>query len=530
MLKLKTDIENYSPNYNATICRVGEMEPIADSEHLCKTVINGFTMVISNDIHKGDIVAYFPLECALSEKFLSANNLYSLSEYERNANASEVHRLIRASVNEGEQGNDEEAKTLMAKAKARVGFFGKKGRVRIIKLRGVYSEGFIAGVSALEVYEPRLKGTDWNSLVGTSFNFVFDDNICWKYIPLELLKPEQSDGQSKSKKHQRKVEKLDRLVPGTYEVHYDTQMLNGNMDRFSPDDVITITVKVHGALGEFCRLPVKRMLTTWEKIKRFFGCKVAESEYGNIYSSHHVIKNRYLNPNASVGFYNFDLWGEVNKRIYPYLDEGVTVYGEIVGYLPGSETMVQKNHDYGCKVGQWKFMPYRMTRLNPDGSRYEYNVSEVLDATNMLIQNKPETEAWLMPITMLYHGKFGELYPDIDVNAADWREQVLERMKNDKEHFLMEELEPMCHLYETEANNAKKLLDDAIANNTSKKEIKVLEKKYNDIMSRRAPREGIVIRKDNDIIPEAFKLKTARHYEQARKQHDDGEVDIEEIS
>ena len=46
----------------------------------------------------------------------------------------------------------------------------------------------------------------------------------------------------------------------------------------------------------------------------------------------------------------------------------------------------------------------------------------------------------------------------------------------------------------------------------------------------RAPREGIVIRKDDDPIAEAFKLKTAAHYNREAKQHDDGEVDIEETA
>ena len=67
-------------------------------------------------------------------------------------------------------------------------------------------------------------------------------------------------------------------------------------------------------------------------------------------------------------------------------------------------------------------------------------------------------------------------------------------------------------------------------NKTSKKEIKSLTKEYEKWQSMRAPREGIVIRKDDDPIAEAFKLKTAAHYNREAKQHDDGEVDIEETA
>ena len=44
----------------------------------------------------GTIVAYFPVECAISEKFLSANNLYERGEFEKNANAEEIKALIAA--------------------------------------------------------------------------------------------------------------------------------------------------------------------------------------------------------------------------------------------------------------------------------------------------------------------------------------------------------------------------------------------------------------------------------------------------
>ena len=54
------------------------------------------------------------------------------------------------------------------------------------------------------------------------------------------------------------------------------------------------------------------------------------------------------------------------------------------------------------------------------------------------------------------------------------------------------------------------------------------EKKYAELDKFRAPREGIVIRIDDDIMPRAWKLKTNAHYEKERQMHDDGVSDIEE--
>jgi hypothetical protein len=49
-----------------------------------------------------------------------------------------------------------------------------------------------------------------------------------------------------------------------------------------------------------------RELSWWDKIKKFFGFKVKEVEYGNVYSSRSVIKNQYINPNAN-SYYGSDI-------------------------------------------------------------------------------------------------------------------------------------------------------------------------------------------------------------------------------
>ena len=92
-------------------------------------------------------------------------------------------------------------------------------------------------------------------------------------------------------------------------------------------------------------------------------------------------------------------------------------------------------------------------------------------------------------IDLLYHGTLSELYPEIDTENH-WHENVLEAMKNDKEHFGMEELEPLCKTYNS-------------------------------------PREGICLRIDNDKILECFKLKTKSFASTECLLIDAGEVDIE---
>lgn len=484
-------IENYSPNYLATICKLGGMEKIEGSNHLMKTVVNGFTMVVSDDMHEGDIVVYLPVETGISEKYLSANNLYCIGEYERNANSVEVHNLLAAAIKEAEQGETEEAKALNEKAKSMVGFFDKKGRVRIIKLRGVYSEGFIAGVSSLEKYKPELIGTDWESLIGTRFNCIDDDVFCWKYIPVVNTREAPTNrSQRRFGKRMKKIERFDKLIPGQFLLHYSTAILNDNINQLSPNDSVSITVKEHGTSVVLSNILCNRKLTIWEKIKKFLGVKVQTVEYDNIYSSRSVIKNRYINPNAQ-SFYDVDIWGCVDRDFSPFIEKGMTIYGEIVGYLEHSNKMIQKNYDYGCKPGQWKFMPYRITQTDDFGNKIEWDIDAVDKWTKDLITAHPNLADKTMFLTILYYGRLGDLYPDIKEDEH-WHENLLARMKNDKKHFLMETNEPLC--------------------------------------KNKVPREGIVIRVIGDKMSRAWKLKCQAFYNKEAKDHDLDIVDIEDIS
>ena len=121
--------ENANINYLAIISKITTVKPIENSDRLSTTVVNGYDIIVQNTTKVGDIVVFFPQECCICEKFLSANNQYGISDYEKNANASEVKALIAASLKETEV---EDADRLMQDAKSRVGFFNKYGRVTIL--------------------------------------------------------------------------------------------------------------------------------------------------------------------------------------------------------------------------------------------------------------------------------------------------------------------------------------------------------------------------------------------------------------
>ena len=381
--------------------------------------------------------------------------------------------------------------------RSRVGFFNKTGRVRSIRLGGVASKGYLFTLEELAKYNPKVKDINLEEYLGQDFDTVDGELFVKAYVPFV---PEKRTKTSSAKKRNKKIVRFDRMIEGEFSFNYDSLLLPKNIHKIKPTDSVAITVKVHGTsfvCGKVhVKTPIKlpfmrRMcnkfidLTGLFKKYRTIDYKV---EYGNVTSSRNVIKNKYINKDVTDGYYSVDVYSEYGELIYPYLSEGMTVYGEIFGYLTNNTKMIQKQYDYGCEVGTNKLMPYRITTSLPDGGKYEWNVEEVKDWTEKLIKEHPEIADRIHVIDLLYHGTLADLYPTLSL-TEHWNENVLEELRNDKKHFGMEKNEPLCE--------------------------------------NKVPREGLCIRIDDDETNENFKLKCQKFYDREKKLMDEGEVDIE---
>ena len=340
---------------------------------------------------------------------------------------------------------------------------------------------------------------DIEAYVGQEFDTINGELFVKAYVPPinEIKQPVKSNGAQKN------VKKFDRMIDGEFFFHYDTEQLQKVISYLKPDDVVDISDKRHGTsviIGKLhvkqpIRLPfIKRCInkfidfTHLLKSFRFIDNEVV---YGPVYASRKVIKNKYINPNVNDGYYGNDIWTEYGDIIYPYLDDGMTVYGEICGYITGSEKMIQKFYDYGCNKGENNIMIYRITTTNEDGTKREWELLEVYEWTLGLIERMKDANDnnvyKIHPINIYYHGKVEELYPELDTENH-WNEELLEKLKNEK-RFFMEENSPFC-------KNA-------------------------------VPSEGFVLRKEHDTINRAAKLKCASFLLKERLAMDDGDVDIE---
>lgn len=554
MKSILTKSENFNQEYCATVVRIGEITPIEGSDFLGKVIIEGQSVVVRKDsIKTGEVMIYAANETVLNHDFLRVNNEFDISERARNDNYEEVDKIMqrrdtkRLELKKLQRELAEQTKVLNlilkdgavkeeldeatkrhinvlenkitelnnaialrdtqiaeaeAEAKSKVGFFNKHGRVKMITLRKCPSFGYLIKIENLAKAFPQVNDIDWETIADgpveeRDFDMIDETLFIKVYVPYVPPVQERKTGE---KKRNNKLKKFDRMIPGQFSFHYDTAPLNKNMHRIKPDDVVTISLKIHGTSAIMANVKVrvpKKFHTGWtwldEKLNKIhekyvpIKWQLCTEEYGNIYSSRTVIKNQFINQEVSSGFYKVDVWNEYNELMKDFIPQGMTIYGEIFGYLTDSPKMIQKNFDYGCEPGTNKLMIYRISTEEADGTHREWNVQEVYDWTIKLIEEHPEIKDKIHPIDIFYHGKLTDLYPNISIEDH-WHANVLEAMKIE-DKFQMEQFEPLCKI--------------------------------------KVPREGVVIRIDDDPTNEAFKLKCAKFLAHESKSMDKGEVDME---
>lgn len=483
--KIFTMSENGKQEYCCKVVRIEDIFDIPGSDFLGQTFVNNEPVVVRKDlVHTGDIMIYAMNETQLNQDFLSKNSMFRLNISVMNANSIEVETLLR-------QGKKDEAQ-------AKCGFFEKNGRVRMIKIRKTPSMGILLDFQQFVTWKPSLANLDITELEGMIFDTVENELFVKAYIPPFS---ERHGTPRNNNKNQKILKRFDRLIEGEFFLHYDTNPLAGNEWKLNPDQKVALSVKMHGTSAIFAnvktRIPLKLPFYKrwWNKLldatHLFYGFRVVDSEvgYGNIYSSRKVIKNKYINKEVTSGYYGQDVWGKYNDLLKDYIPQGMTIYGEICGYLDGTQTMIQKGYDYGCAEGENFFMPYRITSDTLNG-KYEWNVDEVRDWTVHFREEHPEFRNLIYPIPILFKGHLTNLYPDIDsTNVYEWRKNILAALSKDKSRLGMEKLEPLC--------------------------------------KNKVPREGVVLRIHNDEVAEAFKLKTVAFRMREATLIDQGEVDME---
>lgn len=438
-------------NYLAKVIDITNFLPHPNADRMKIAQVGGYKVCVSIDEPAGRYV-YFPVNSEINPNILSYCNLYRHTE--KNANTEKA------------------------------GFFNDNGRVTAIKLRGFPSEGFLLPFEQLENFiadtlNLKLSNVENN----TDFDIAVEGDkefwICKKYIVVHHI----SQGQSNSNKRQKKVARFNKVIDTQFHFHYDTVRIQNDKWAIVPNDLISITEKIHGTSGISAYVLCKKKPSLINKIKGWFGNTNIEYDY--LYSSRSVIKNATEITNPG-GYYGCDIWAEADKIIRPHLQKGMTIYYEIVGFLPTGR-YIQKNYDYGCvppEAGEpfthekhFKVRVYRITMTNVDGYVHEFSAKEV--------------QEWckandLIPVTEYFYGYAKDLY-NIPVDD-NWTDTFWDTMANDK-NFYMECNSPSC--------------------------------------INKVAHEGLVIKKE-DMRSRAWKLKCFAFLNGEQKELDAGEENIED--
>jgi hypothetical protein len=347
-------------------------------------------------------------------------------------------------------------------------YLAKGNRVRCIKLKQTISNGLAIEV---EKFYQFFKNEDEAKKIlveGFSFTEINGQEICHKWLP-----PVQRSSNGQGKQKGRKGKVISRVIPEQFHFHVDTAQLKYNVNKLDPEHIYSISRKIHGTSAICSNAQVKRKLTVIDKIAKFFGARIQETEHDYLYASRTVVKN----DATTTGYYSTDIWTDAGKKYFVgKLRPCETVYYEIVGYLPGSQSMIQKNYSYGCKEGEYKIAVYRITATAPDGSMLEYSWDQIRERCKEL--DVPMVEEY-------FYGKAKNKYPDLSLENH-WKENFVEELRK-------EYLEKDC-------------LD--------------CEKKV--------PDEGIVIRDFTTMTIEVFKLKSEKFFLNENKMKEEEVVDIEE--
>lgn len=343
--------------YRAYITKVKNVRPAENADRLNLCEAFGNTVVVDKNVNENDLYIYFPCDGQLSLEFCLNNNL--------------LRKLPDGTPSSGYMDPD-------------------KRNVTAIKLRGNKSDGLILPLNCVSY-----TGVLLNELTeGLAFTTLNGHEICKKYIPMRQNRQGNvSEG--------NRVRKKKAPVAPLFIEHADTEQLAYNLNAFKPNDLVEITLKMHGTSQRTGYLPMLKgyKKTLLDRIMRRDGTPIYE--YGYVSGTRRTVLNDW-----EGGFYGSNMFRKKHADFFEgKLHKGEEVYYEVVGFTDEgmpimSSASNRKLNDkdflkkygetttfsYGCSCtgyytygdGSYDVLPksdfyvYRMTMTNEDGDVVEY--------------------------------------------------------------------------------------------------------------------------------------------------------------
>lgn len=345
-------------SYNAYVCRIKNLRKHNNADKLMLGECFGNTVCVDTSYEVDELGIYFPTDGQVSPEFAECNN------------------LLRK--------KDENGKSIG-------GYMDPmKRNITTIRLRGEKSDGLFLHLNCVSY-----TGVLLNELTeGLAFTTLNGHEICKKYIPARQNRQGNvSEG--------NRVRKKKAPIAPLFIEHADTEQLAYNLNAFKPNDLIEITLKMHGTSQRTGYLPMLKgyKRTLLDRIMRHDGTPIYE--YGYVSGTRRTVLNDW-----EGGFYGSNMFRKKHADFFEgKLHKGEEVYYEVVGFTDEgmpimSSASNRKLNDkdflkkygetttfsYGCSCtgyytygdGSYDVLPksdfyvYRMTMTNEDGDVVEY--------------------------------------------------------------------------------------------------------------------------------------------------------------
>ena len=341
--------------YSAYITTINHLRKHSNADRLQVATIFGNDVIVDLSYEIGQRVIYFPTDGQLGKEFAYENNLVRLKD----ANGNNTGGYLDPD----------------------------KRNIKAINLRGEKSDGLVLPIEVLAKYTniDDLKDGDQITTLGGV-------EICRKYIPRGNNRNHRHDTGFATKKNQ-KEEKQEITYPNFTE-HIDTEQLAYNESAFRQGDIIYLTRKLHGTSF---RVSNTLEFTTKRRhpfVKRVFHIKdKTTSKYQIVSGTRRVVLRDY-----DGGYYGSNQFRKkYNDFFVGKLPKGMTVYGEIVGWIDEKTPIMPKCSNskikdksfsrtygdetiftYGCAPGENHCYIYRITMTNEDGVTVELPTEETI--------------------------------------------------------------------------------------------------------------------------------------------------------
>jgi hypothetical protein len=309
-------------NYAATIVTVRNVVGVP---------VHGYQAITSKDTKVGELYVLFTAETQLSERYANLHNLHR-------------HENLNSDPKQ-------------------TGYLEDNRRIKAMRFRGNTSNALLMPLSSLW-----FTGFNVDSLKeGDTFDELNGVPICNKYVVAT-----RGAGLSNNQQQSKKILRVDDIH---FPKHFDTGNYFRNSDQIHPDDDVVITQKLHGTSVRIANTLVKRKLTWKDKVAKYFGASVQETEYDYVYGSRNVVKDPE-NPFAPSGFYAMDIYSHVGQRLNGSISKGYVLYGEIIGWV--GDMPIQQGFTYGIPRGQSKLYVYRVVQVNHSGRATDLTWDQVV--------------------------------------------------------------------------------------------------------------------------------------------------------